>query len=176
MQSALAVTVPRPMAFGALLALISVLFGFVLGGGFGYAEDAFKDRLAASGAAALQTAYNGDAAAKDAVVSKAWSYLQRAHMHAGAIGSAALATIAILLLVARPSALANVSAASFGAGALLYSTFWLWAGFIAPGMGSTGAAKESLQFLAVPGAGLALIGACGSLICVARAIRDGPKA
>jgi len=167
MPVALPLTVPRPIAIGACLALLSILFGFLLGGGFGYAEDAFKDRLAASGAAALETAYQGDVAAKDAVVSKSWSYLQRAHLHAGAIGSAALAAIAILLLIARPSTLASLSALSFGAGALLYSIFWLWAGFIAPGMGSTGAAKESLQLIAVPGAGLALIGALGTLICVA---------
>lgn len=170
MFAALPMVVPRPVAFGALLALLSILFGFVLGGGFGLAEDSFKGRLAASGEAALETAYQGDVAAKDAVVAKSWDYLKRAHMHGGGIGSSALAAIAILLLLARPSMLANVSALAYGAGALLYSIFWLWAGFIAPGMGGTGAAKESLQFIAIPGAGLALIGAVGTIIAVATSV------
>ena len=52
------------------------------------------------------------------------------------------------------------------AGALLYAIFWMWAGFKAPGLGSTGAAKEALSFIAVPGAGLALLGAAGSLFAV----------
>ncbi len=41
-----------------------------------------------------------------------------------------------------------------GAGGLGYSVFWLWAGFRAPALGSTGAAKESLKWLAIPSSGL----------------------
>ena len=34
----------------------------------------------------------------------------------------------------------------------------MFAGLIAPGMGSTGMAKESLKFLAIPSAGLCITG------------------
>ena len=37
-----------------------------------------------------------------------------------------------------------------GLGSLGYSMFWMLAGMRAPGLGSTGAAKESLEWLAVP--------------------------
>jgi hypothetical protein len=59
---------------------------------------------------------------------------------------------------------------------LLYASFWMIAGFMAPGMGSTGAAKEYLSFLAIPGAGLCLLGACGTLFSVAKASLLRPKA
>jgi multisubunit Na+/H+ antiporter MnhB subunit len=42
---------------------------------------------------------------------------------------------------------------ALGAGGLGYSIFWMWAGFRAPGLGSTGAAKESLKWLAMPSSG-----------------------
>jgi hypothetical protein len=35
-----------------------------------------------------------------------------------------------------------------GLGSLGYGIFWLLAGFLAPGMGSTGAAKESIALIA----------------------------
>jgi hypothetical protein len=39
-----------------------------------------------------------------------------------------------------------------------YATFWLVAARAAPGLGSTEVAKESLAWLAVPSAGLLLLG------------------
>jgi len=35
----------------------------------------------------LQSAYQGNVAAKDAVVKKSWEYLKRAHLNGGAIGT-----------------------------------------------------------------------------------------
>lgn len=160
--------VPKTVAAGAALALCAVLFGFVLGGVFGGAEDAVKKRLDASGSAALETVYKGDVAAKDAVVKKSFDYLVRAHLHGGAIGAAALASIGALALFTRLDLIARLSALSFGAGAMIYSFFWLLAGFKAPGLGGTGAAKEALQFVAIPGAGLALLGAAGTLFSVVK--------
>jgi len=58
---------------------------------------------------------------------------------------------------------------SLGAGALLYSLFWLFAGFTAPSLGSTGAAKEALSFIAIPGAGLCLLGVVGTILSVLKA-------
>lgn len=167
--------IPKPVAAGAVLSLVSILFGFSLGGAFGAVEDSLKARLAASGNAALETVYKGDAAAKDAVVRKSWDYLIRAHLHAGAIGTASLASIATMVLLCPLTLPAQVSAVAFGSGALVYSGFWLLAGFMAPGMGSTGAAKKALEVVAIPGAGLVLLGAFGTLFCVAKAAFFAPK-
>lgn len=158
--------IPTPIRAGAVLALCSVLYGFILGGIFGFREDAVKGRLEASGAAVVATAYAGDTAAKDAVVAKSWDYLKRAHMHGGGIGAAALGAIAAIVLFTGMGTVGRWSAVAIGAGALIYSVFWLFAGFKAPGLGSTDAAKESLTFLAVPGAGLSLLGAAGALFAV----------
>jgi hypothetical protein len=161
-------TIPGQIRTGAIMSLIAVLFGFSLGGLFGLNEDAIKGRLNNSADAVLTTTYNGDVAAKDAVVSKSWDYLKRAHMHGGGIGAAALGTIAMLILMTGMGRTAQLSALALGAGAIIYSLFWLVAGFTAPGMGSTGAAKEALRILAVPGAGLALLGVVGSLVALVR--------
>jgi hypothetical protein len=158
----------EPLAPGLVLALLAILLGFLLGGAFGLAEDALKDQLRASADAVFDSAYQGDDKRRNAVVSKSWQYLKRAHLHAGAIGTAALASIAWLGLLGAPRLLEKLSALAFGAGALLYPIFWLSAGFSAPGAGSTGAAKEALSFLAIPGAGLCILGALGTLVCVVR--------
>jgi hypothetical protein len=160
--------VPKPVALGATCALLSVIFGFLLGGAFGAAEDKVKGRLEASGQAALESVYKGDAAAKDAVVKKSWQYLLRAHLHGGAIGAAALGGISTLVLLTRLDPIAQYSALAFGLGGLIYSAFWLLAGLKAPGLGSTGAAKQALEFMAIPGAGLSILGAVGTLACVVR--------
>ena len=162
--------IPKPIAVGAIFALLSILFGFGLGIVFGAFEANLKKQLEASGTAALQSVYQGDVAAKDAVVKKSFDYVVRAHLHGGGIGGAALGAIAALILLTSLGLVAQASAVAFGAGALLYSIFWLWAGFLAPGLGGTGAAKEALNFIAMPGAGLAIAGAAGTLYSV---VKDG---
>ena len=156
----------KPLAPGVLLAVLSIAFGFILGGAFGAAEDSIKGHLAAEADAVLESVYAGDSAKRDAVVSKSWTYLKRAHLHGGAIGAAALASIALLAMLGAPGWTERIAAWSFGAGSILYASFWLAAGLAAPAAGSTGAAKESLQFLAIPGAGLCLLGILGTLVSV----------
>ena len=156
----------RAVAPGIVLALLSILFGFMLGGSFGAAEESVKGRLRASADAVFDTVYQGDSSKRDAVVSKSWVYLKRAHLHSGAIGAAALASILLLGLFGEVGTLEKVTTLAFGGGALLYSVFWLAAGLSAPGLGSTGAAKESLEFLAIPGAGLCLLGIAGTLTSI----------
>jgi hypothetical protein len=158
----------RPVAIGLVLALLSVLFGFGLGGVFGANEEAIKGRLESSGMAVLDDVYTGDVAKKDAVVAKSWAYMKRAHLHGGAIGAVALACIALLLLVASGGLLVDVTAVALGAGGLCYSLFWLTAGFAAPSLGSTGAAKDAYAFLGLPGAGLSLLGVIGTLVVVVK--------
>jgi hypothetical protein len=146
--------------------LLSIAFGFVLGGSFGAAEDSIKGHLRSSAEAVFETVYHGDASKRDAVVRKSWSYMKRAHLHGGAIGAAALASIVLLGLFGSPGLLERASAAAFGAGSLLYSIFWLAAGLTAPALGSTGEAKDALSFVAIPGAGLCMLGIGGTLLSV----------
>ncbi len=161
-------TTPTPIAVAMCLSLLAVLLGYVLGGVFGAMESSIKKHLDDSGIAALETVYGGDTAAKDAVVRKSWAYLKRAHLHGGAIGSVAIGCILALITLCHLGPVEKLSALSLGAGALLYSLFWLLAGFSAPGLGSTGVAKESLSFIAVPGAAFSILGLCGTLFSVAK--------
>jgi len=155
-----------PLAPGIILALLGILFGFVLGALFGALESGFKPILREKGRAVLDTVYGGDADKLEAVVSKAWKYAIRGHIHGGAIGTSALATILLLSLLGEPGWLEKISALSFGAGSLLYSSFWLAAAFTAPAVGKPKQAKENLWWIAMPGAGLCLIGLVGALISV----------
>lgn len=156
----------KALAPGAFLALLSIAFGFVLGGAFGAAEDSIKGHLRSSADAVFETVYGGDASKRDAVVSKSWTYLKRAHLHGGAIGAAAVASIALLGLFGRIGRLERATSLAFGAGALVYASFWLAAGLKAPALGSTGDAKEALRILAIPGAGLCLLGIAGTLFSI----------
>ncbi len=158
----------RPLLPGAILALLAILFGFGLGGAFGAAEDSIKGSLRSSADAVFDTVYQGDAGKRDAVLSKSWAYMKRAHMHGAAIGTAALSAILLLALLGNAGLFERILSLSLGAGALLYGIFWMLAAFTAPSLGSTSAAKESLGFLAVPGAGLSLLGVCGTLFVAVR--------
>lgn len=147
----------RPALPGLLLAVTTLLFGFGLGAVFGLNEDAIKSRLATSAAAAHPSVYQGDDAATAAVLDKSWTYAQRGDLHAGGLGTSAIGLILVVVLLgARPAVIRAISL-GLGAGALGYSVFWLWAGFRAPGLGSTDAAKESLDWLAIPSSGAVLI-------------------
>jgi hypothetical protein len=158
----------RPLAPGILLALLAIALGFGLGATFGAAEDWLKAGLRASGEAVLESIYGGDEVQMTKVVDKSWVYFKRAHLHANALGTTALSCCLLLGLLGRPGRVERIAATALGAGALLYGLFWLLAGQAAPGLGSTGAAKESLQFIAVPGAGLCLIGLALTLYATVR--------
>ena len=157
----------RPALPGLLLAVTTLLFGFGLGIVFGLNEDVVKSRLAASATAVHQTVYHGDAAAAKPVLEKSWAYMQRAHIHAGALGTSAIALILVLVLLGTGAAFTRIIGIGLGAGSLGYSVFWLWAGFRAPGLGSIGAAKESLSWLAMPASGAVVLAtAAVAIVCL----------
>jgi hypothetical protein len=158
---------------GLALAVFTVLFGFAMGGLFGFNEHIIKDRLAASAAAVTATVYQGDASAAEPVVAKSWEYMQRAHLHAGAIGTAAIGMIVVMLLIGTRPRTTRVLALALGIGALGYSVYWMWAGFIAPGLGGTGAAKESLRWLAIPSAGAVMLATAAVAYLCIRALARG---
>jgi len=168
----------RPLRHGLALALAALLFGFGLGIVFGAAEDSLKEGLAEDGRAALEERYGGDEAAMEKVTAKAWTYYKRAHLHAGGMGAAALALILFLSFLGYPRRSKSMIAIFLGAGALGYPVFWLLAATRAPGMGGTGAAKESLQWLAIPSSGLFVIGtlATAGILVFYAFIRRPPSA
>ncbi|MBC8288364.1 MAG: hypothetical protein H8E42_12895 [Nitrospinae bacterium] len=134
--------------YGVLVAMVAILFGGVMGLSFGCCEDSIKDTFKASAKEALSGVYQGDQAKADKVIKKSWVYMKRAHLHSQTMG---VISIAFSLLVAwlnfPARAQLGVSLLS-GFGSLGYGVFWLVSGFLAPGMGSTGAAKESIALIA----------------------------
>jgi len=148
----------RPVRLGACLSLLTILYAFGLGASLGLKEDALKGHLQAEAAKAAESVYQGDAAKAKAVTAKAWVYLKRAHMHAAGLGAIGVAVSVLLALSAGHWFLKTASSLALGLGALGYSVFWMLAALRAPGMGSTGAAKESLGLLAMPAAGLCVFG------------------
>lgn len=154
----------RQSRLGVSLAVATILLGFSMGGAFGAFEEPLKAGLGARAQAVSDSVYGGDAAQMKSVVDKSWAYYHRAHLHSGAIGGVALGLMMLLALLRRPSAASRRAVSlALGLGGLGYSLFWVLAARAAPGLGSTGAAKESLKWLAVPSAGLLLVGLCSVL-------------
>ena len=161
---------------GLLFALTTVLYGFGMGGLFGAREDVLKAGIHDRATAVVETVYGGDTEKLKQVTTKAWSYYKRSHMHAGGIGTTALVLILLMAALSTCSLPARqVTSIDLGAGSLGYSIFWLMAGMRAPGLGSTDAAKESLEWLAMPSAGLCILGVLAVLVFVATAKTSATK-
>ncbi|MCC6524305.1 MAG: hypothetical protein IT373_16725 [Polyangiaceae bacterium] len=159
----------RASRWGAMLALLTILFGFGFGGAFGAFEDSLREGLTARAEVVRDTVYQGDTAKMKSVVDKSWSYYKRAHLHGGAIGAVALGSILLLAALRRPPVLARRGVAlAAGLGGLGYSLYWMLAARAAPGLGGTGEAKESLAWLAIPSAGLLMLGLAAVMALVGR--------
>lgn len=143
----------RTATLPLILTVLTLLFGQGMGIVFGLNEDAIKSHLSDSAAAVRETTYHADDAAIKAVLDKSWTYMHRAHLHAGGMGTTALALIVLLCLMSPPPRVLWGTGVGLGGGGLGYAVFWMWAGFRAPGLGGTGAAKESLKWLAIPSSG-----------------------
>jgi hypothetical protein len=166
----------RPALPGLLFAVLTLLFGFGLGIVFGLNEDAIKSRLNASAAEVRETVYRGDDAAIKTVLDKSWVYMQRAHLHAGGLGTAAIGLILVVVLLGTSPGLTRAISLGLGLGGLGYSVYWLGAGFLAPGLGGTGAAKESLKWVAMPSSGAVVIATAVVAILLVAAIVRRPLA
>jgi len=147
----------RPALAGLFFAVLTLLFNIGLGIVFGVDEGIIKSRLNADAQAVRDSAYKGNEAALKAVVDKSWVYMQRAHLHAGGLGGTALGLILVVVLLGPAPIWTRSISLGLGVGGLSYSVYWLLAGFRAPGMGGTTAAKESLGWLAIPSSGAVLI-------------------
>lgn len=161
----------RSGRWGTMLALLTILFGFAFGGAFGGFEEPLKRGLTERAEAVKDTRYGGDAAKMKAVVDKSWAYYKRAHLHGGAIGAVALGGILLVAALRRPGRRARQGVSlALGLGGLGYSLYWFLAARAAPGLGGTDAAKESLAWLAVPSAGLLLLGVVAVIGLTAHAL------
>ena len=147
-----------PLRAGILLALLAILYGFGLGAAFGAAEDSIKQGLRDDAAAVLAEEYGDDEAKAKKVTDKSWAYFKRAHLHANGLGTASLVLILLLSFLGGPSLARSLVALGLGLGSLGYGSYWMFAAMRAPGMGSTGAAKESLAWLALPSSALCILG------------------
>jgi len=134
--------------YGILVAMMAILFGGLMGLSFGCCEDSIKNTLKASAQESLSGVYKGDQAKADKVVKKSWVYMKRAHLHSQTMGviSIAFSLLVVWLNFSAPAQM-GVSLLS-GLGSLGYGFFWMVSGYLAPGMGSTGAAKESVALIA----------------------------
>ncbi len=134
--------------YGVLVAMMAILFGGSLGLSFGCCEDNIKDILNRSAEKALSEVYKGDQAKADKVVKKSWVYMKRAHLHSQTMGVISIAFSLLAAWLSFPARLQLGISLLSGLGSLGYGVFWMGSGFLAPGMGSTGAAKESIALIA----------------------------
>lgn len=152
------VTKMKVVRIGILLSLFTLLYGFILGGLFGAIEGKIKGHLKDNALAVFDTVYKGDSVKMKKITDKSWVYFKRAHLHASGLGAISLAVILLLMFMQSPLILKELTAIALGLGSLGYSLFWMFAALNAPGLGSTGAAKEALSFLAIPSAGMCIVG------------------
>jgi len=148
----------KNMRVGILLAVLTVLFGFSIGGSLGSFEEGIKSKLAANAEPVKSEIYKNDESAIKKAVSFGFRYIKRAHFHGGGIAAASIALILLLLFLPAKAVQKKIAAGLLGAGSLGYSAFWLFAGLKIPSTGSAEAAKEAFGWLAIPSAGFLLVG------------------
>ncbi|HEY0864211.1 MAG TPA: hypothetical protein VGD97_08910 [Lacunisphaera sp.] len=165
----------RTALAGMLLALLTILYGQGMGIAFGVNEQAIKNQLKTSATAVRETVYKGDDAAMKAVLDNSWNYMKRAHLHAGGMGTTALALMVTVALLGTARITTLLLGLALGAGGLGYSVYWMWAGFRAPGLGSTTAAKESLKWLAMPASGVFVLATLAVFALLVIALVSRPR-
>jgi hypothetical protein len=173
-----------PVRLGLVFGLLAVLYGWGLGILFGAGEDWLRARFIADAeknrAFYVQKAGNeeGATALIKRIDASAFTYFIRAHLHAGAIGSIAIGASLVLAFLSVRPALKTAASSLLGFGAIGYPLFWMWAGLRAPSLGSTGAAKETLRWLAWPSSGALIVGAILTLVLVVGDlfVRRSPRA
>lgn len=139
--------------YGMVLALLAILFGGSLGLTFGCCEHSIKSLLKEKAANVLTEKYEGKQELADKVIKKSWIYMKRAHFHSQTMGIIAITfSLLIAWLKFPPQVQFGISFLS-GFGSLGYGFFWLFSALLAPGLGSTGAAKKSVELIAQGSAG-----------------------
>ncbi len=147
----------RPITWGIVLSCVAILITFFTGMWMGLDEGGIREGFKASGMTVLDSLYNGDEAALDAMVGTAWAVTMRAHVHWAGMGAAALAMCFILLLVKVPNWYKQISSIFLGFGAVVYPLSW-W--YIAQNLTVLGkAVKDDVHWIAALGIGPIVAGA-----------------
>lgn len=165
----------RPYWPALLIGMLTLLYGFGMGIVFGAGEDELKGIMKESADAVMVDVYKGDAEKAKTVLAKAWTYQKRSHIHAGGLGAASLVLIILLALATRPSIATRTTSLMLSIGGFGYAIFWMIAGFAAPGLGGTGAAKDAFEWLAMPSAGAVVLGTLATTILVTLALARKPQ-
>ena len=155
----------KHIRFGLAFAMLAILFGGLMGLGFGCCEDSFKDKFKEDATSVLKEKYNGDQNKADKVSAKSWVYMKRAHLHSQTMGVISIVLSLIAAGLAFPPLLQTYISLMSGLGSIGYGLFWFLAGFLAPGMGSTGIAKETVGLVGQVSAGSFFIAVVG-LFCM----------
>ena len=134
--------------YGVLVAIIAILYGGMMGLSFGCCEESIKKTLNISAQEAIAANYDGDQAKANEIVKKSWTYMKRAHLHSQTMGVISIAFSLLVAWLAYPAKAQLAISLLSGFGSLGYGLFWMLAGYRAPEMGSTGAAKESVGLIA----------------------------
>lgn len=164
----------RAALTGLLFALLTILYGQGMGIFFGVNEAGIKNQLKASATAVRESVYKNDDAAIKVVLDNSWNYMKRAHLHAGGMGTTAFALMIVIGLLGISQRITLLLGLALGVGGLGYSVYWMLAGFRAPGLGSTGAAKESLKWLAMPTSGMFVVATLAVLALLVGALLSRP--
>lgn len=144
--------------WGIVLAVLTILFGFVLGAAMGGMEPQIKDYWQGLAQPGLSTIYHNDPKNITAIVDRSWKMLQRAHMHAAAIGTATLILMFVLTNFKAKAIYKQVGAIFLGLGGLGYSLSWFLVAFRAPVVGDIHVVKAGIHLLAAPSIGMLLLG------------------
>lgn len=154
---------------GLVLVLMTLFFGYALGPIFGVLENDIKSYIQQEAVKNLETAYNNDQAKLKKITLKSWTYIKRGHFHANGIGTTAIALTLFLLIIETSLLKKKIAVFLMGFGGLFYSLCWTIAGLNAPALGSTGAAKAQLVYLATPAATMATVGIFYSMFLIIQA-------
>ena len=134
--------------YGVGIAMLAILFGGSMGLSFGCCEDFYKKAFKDDANAVLEEKYNKDKNKADKVTKKSWVYMKRAHLHSLTMGVISIVLSLVVAGLAFPPLLQFTVSFLSGLGALGYGLFWMIAGFLAPGLGSTSIAKDTIALLA----------------------------
>lgn len=123
----------RPVKIGLALAILTILFGVLLGALFGINEDWFKNYIQ-SGITANPQLFKDAAKEQDAI----WRWVQRAHFHAGGVGAFSLGLIILTALTSMSDRRKQITAALIGL-SIFYPLTWLSLFLYAPHIGRAAA-------------------------------------
>ncbi|MFO0835724.1 MAG: hypothetical protein U0638_12190 [Phycisphaerales bacterium] len=166
----------RRVWLGLVLAIVTTFYGFIGGAVLGLEDGPIREALA-------ERVPEASRAESGALVDRAWTFLRRSHLHASGMGTAAIALISLVPVIAArfPRWFASGMSLGMGAGGAGYAAALIVAGVRTPSLASAALAKESAKMIAIPAAG-AYMGGAAMLLCLTivwawsgRSARTGPR-